>query len=204
MNTTSTICDEFNDPESELAALTPAVTIYGSARIKPDSEDYLLTERIARRLSDAGFSVLSGGGPGIMEAANKGAFAGKSPSVGLNIILPHEQHANPYQNKTFTFEHFPPRKAMLVNHSLAFIVMIGGFGTLDELFETLTLVQTRKIQPRPVILVGSEFWQGLIDWLGKQVCERGLIDREDFELMQVLDNEDDIVNRVIHYYELAQ
>lgn len=200
------ICGEFIDSDAQLASLPPAITIYGSARIRPDHPDYQFTERLARRLSDLGFAVLSGGGPGIMEAANKGAFAGKSPAVGLNIVLPHEQIPNPYQDLSVTFQHFPPRKAMLVKHAFAFVVMMGGFGTLDELFETLTLVQTGKVSPRPVILVGSTFWQGLMDWMGKQLCERGLINPEDFDLIHLLDNEDDIIALIesVHQHNLTQ
>ncbi|XXQ68626.1 TIGR00730 family Rossman fold protein [Neisseriaceae bacterium B1] len=194
------ICGEFIDSDAQLAALPPAITIYGSARIPATHADYQKTERLARRLSDAGFAVLSGGGPGIMEAANKGAFAGKSPAVGLNIVLPHEQIPNPYQDLSVTFQHFPPRKAMLVKHAFAFIVMAGGFGTLDELFETLTLVQTGKVKPSPVILVGSEFWQSLMDWMRAQLLHRGLINAQDFELIHIMDNEDEIVDFIQGFY----
>lgn len=190
------ICAEFNDPETALRDLPPAVTIFGSARIAPDHPEYVRTERLARQLSDAGFAVISGGGPGIMEAANKGAFAGKSPAVGMNIVLPHEQKANPYQDISLTFQHFPSRKSMLVQHSFAFLVMIGGFGTLDELFETLTLIQTRKIQPCPVILVGSEFWQGLMDWMRSRLCAQGLIHPDDFDLIYVLDDEREVLETI--------
>ncbi|MDK4576753.1 TIGR00730 family Rossman fold protein [Kingella kingae] len=193
---TATICNEFTDSNELLSQLPPAVTIFGSARIAPSHPEYLRTERLARLLSDSGFSVFSGGGPGIMEAANKGAFAGKSPTVGMNIILPHEQKNNPYQDITLTFENFPSRKAMLVNHSFAFVVMIGGFGTLDELFETLTLIQTRKIQPCPVVLVGKAFWQGLLDWLREQLLTQNLIHADDFDLIYVLNDEDEIIKTI--------
>ena len=195
------ILSEFLEAGEELRAVQPAVSIYGSARIPPEHPDYLLAEQIARTLSDAGFSVISGGGPGIMEAANKGAFAGRSPAVGLNIVLPHEQHANPYQDLSVTFQHFFPRKVMFVKHAVAYIVMPGGFGTLDELFESLTLVQTGKTPPRPVILVGSSFWQGLAGWLREQLLGRSFIDKADMELFEIIDDADEITERVFRHYE---
>lgn len=198
------ICDEFIDSDAKLAAITPAVTIYGSARIPGTHPDYQFTERLARRLSDAGFAVLSGGGPGIMEAANKGAFAGKSPSVGLNIVLPHEQIPNPYQDISLTFQHFAPRKTMLVKHACAFVVVAGGFGTLDELFETLTLVQTGKVKRSPIILVGTPFWQGLMDWMREQLLQRNLIHTVDFEMIYLLDHEDEIVQLIKRTYQQQQ
>lgn len=198
------ICGEFIDSDAQLTAIAPAVTIYGSARIPNTHPDYQFTERLARHLSDAGFSVLSGGGPGIMEAANKGAFAGKSPSVGLNIVLPHEQIPNPYQNLTLTFQHFAPRKTMLVKHAFAFVVMAGGFGTLDELFETLTLVQTGKVKPCPIILVGTPFWQGLMDWMREQLLQRQLINTVDFELIHLLDQEEEIVQLIKRIHQEQQ
>ena len=149
------IISEFVEAGEELRAIQPAVSIYGSARTPEDHPDYEFTLRLARKLSNAGFSVISGGGPGIMEAANKGAFAGASPAVGLNIVLPHEQKANPYQDLSIKFQHFFPRKVMFVKHAVAYVVMPGGFGTLDELFESLTLVQTGKTPDRPIILVGK-------------------------------------------------
>lgn len=195
------ICGEFTDSDAQLNTLPSAVTIYGSARLGADNPDYQRTERLARRLSDDGFAVLSGGGPGIMEAANKGAFAGKSPAVGLNIVLPHEQMPNPYQDLSVTFQHFPPRKAMLVKYAFAFIVMPGGFGTLDELFETLTLVQTGKVSQRCVILVGTDFWQDLMNWMSVHLVERGLISQSDFNLIHLLDDEDEIVQTIKHYHQ---
>ncbi len=195
------IMSEFVAAGENLRAIQPAVSIYGSARTPADHPDYQFTERLARQLSDAGFSVISGGGPGIMEAANKGAFAGKSPAVGLNIELPHEQHANPYQDLSVTFQHFFPRKVMFVKHATAYVVMPGGFGTLDELFESLTLVQTGKIPTRPIILVGSSFWQGLLDWIRDQLVSRGLINPSDLDLLQVCDNEEQIVATIFAHYE---
>ncbi|WP_430472082.1 TIGR00730 family Rossman fold protein [Wielerella bovis] len=174
----------------------PAVSIYGSARIPSNHSDYQQAEQLARKLSDAGFAVISGGGPGIMEAANKGAFAGASQAVGLNIVLPHEQHPNPYQNLSLKFQHFTSRKTAFVQHSAAFIVFAGGFGTLDELFETLVLIQTGKLPMRPVILVGRTFWQGLLDWIEEQLVARNLIASGDMNLLQIIDDAEEIV-RVI-------
>ena len=136
-----------------------------------------------------------------MEAANKGAFAGASPAVGLNIVLPHEQGANPYQDLSIKFQHFFPRKVMFVKHAVAYVVMPGGFGTLDELFESLTLVQTGKTPSRPIILVGRSFWQGMIDWIGDQLLERGMISPEDLDLMQIVDDEDEIVAQIFAHFE---
>ena len=148
-------------------------------------------------LSDAGFAVLSGGGPSIMEAANKGAHAGKSAAVGLNIALPHEQHANPYQDLSLQFQYFASRKSAFVRYSQAFIVFAGGLGTLDELFDTLAQMQTRKVAAKPIILVGRAFWQGLLDWLNAQLAARGLIRAEDLDLLTLLDDEDEIVATVL-------
>ena len=158
------IMSEFVEAAQRLAEIRPAVSIFGSARTPPESPYYQLTETVARRLSDAGFSVISGGGPGIMEAANKGAYQGRSPSVGLNIQLPHEQRANNYQDISQTFRHFFARKYMFVRFASAYVVMPGGFGTLDELLEALTLIQTGKSQKIPIILVHEPFWRGLVDW----------------------------------------
>lgn len=195
------IVSEFVQASEQLYAIQPAVTIYGSARTSSSHEDYIFTEELARKLSDAGFAVISGGGPGIMEAANKGAFAGKSPAVGLNIVLPHEQRANPYQDLSVTFQHFFPRKVMFVKHALAYIVMPGGFGTLDELFESLTMVQTGKAPQRPIILVGSDFWQGLVDWLRNQLLARQFIRAEDLDLLQIIDNQSEIIEHIFNYYQ---
>lgn len=195
------IMSEFVESGEELRAIQPAVSIYGSARTPTDHPDYLLTERLARKLSDAGFSVISGGGPGIMEAANKGAFAGKSPAVGLNIVLPHEQTANPYQNLSIKFQHFFPRKVMFVKHAVAYVVMPGGFGTLDELFESLTLVQTGKTPSRPIILVGKSFWQGMMDWIREQLLGNGMISPEDMDLIRLIDDEDEIIESIFSHYE---
>lgn len=195
------IMSEFVEAGEELKAIQPAVSIYGSARTPINHPHYLLTERLARKLSDAGFSVISGGGPGVMEAANKGAFAGRSPAVGLNIMLPHEQHANPYQDLSIKFKHFFPRKVMFVKHAVAYVVMPGGFGTLDELFESLTLVQTGKTPRRPIILVGSSFWQGMMDWVKDQLLSNGMIAEKDLDLLKIIDDEDEIVSHIFAAYE---
>ena len=160
-----------------------------------------LTTRISRALSDAGFAVVSGGGPGIMEAANKGAFAGKSPSIGLNIQLPLEQAGNPFQDIRLNFRHFFSRKVMFVKYASAYVVCPGGFGTLDELAEILTLVQTGKTRRIPIILVGSGFWTGLIDWFRETLVVKGTISPEDLDLFQVLDEPQAVVDAIFDYYE---
>jgi len=195
------IMSEFVEATERLAPIRPAVSIFGSARTKPDHPYYALTEDIARRLSDAGFTVISGGGPGIMEAANKGAFNGKSPSVGLNIQLPFEQHGNPYQDISQTFKHFFARKYMFVKCADAYVVMPGGFGTLDELSEALTLIQTGKSRKIPVILVHSPFWAGLIDWFKDRLVTEKLINPEDLDLIQVIDEPEKIVEAIFRHYE---
>jgi hypothetical protein len=195
------IMAEFVEATERLASIRPAVSIFGSARTAPDHGYYMLTEDIARKLSDAGFSVVSGGGPGIMEAANKGAYFGKSPSVGLNIQLPHEQSANLYQDISQTFQHFFARKVMFVKFAAAYVVMPGGFGTLDELFEALTLVQTGKIAGIPIILVGSTFWSGLSDWLKSTLVSEGMISPEDMELVRVIDRPEEVVEAIFSHYE---
>ena len=195
------IMSEFVSATDRLSVIKPAVSIFGSARIAPSHPYYLLTEEIARKLSDSGFSVISGGGPGLMEAANKGAFYGKSPSVGLNIQLPHEQHSNPYQNISQTFHHFFARKVMFVKFAVAYVVMPGGFGTLDELMEALTLVQTGKTRRIPIILVGSAFWTGMMDWFRNALLAERMINKEDLDLIQVLDDPQAIVDAIFKHYE---
>jgi len=195
------ILSEFVEGAERLAAIRPAVSMFGSARLAPDHPYYRLAEEIARKLSDAGFAVISGGGPGIMEAANKGAFFGRGPSVGLNIQLPHEQHANPYQDVSQTFRHFFARKYMFVRFASAYVVMPGGFGTLDELMEALTLIQTGKSRRIPLILVHRPFWQGLLDWLADRLIAEGMIDPHDLNLMQVIDNPDEVVAAIFKHYE---
>ena len=195
------IMSEFVEATQRLANIRPAVTVFGSARTPPGSPYYQLTEEIARRLSDAGFSVISGGGPGIMEAANKGAYHGKSPSVGLNIQLPHEQIANSYQDISQTFRHFFARKYMFVRFANAYVVMPGGFGTLDELLEALTLVQTGKARKIPIILVHTPFWQGLVDWFRATLVAEGMISPEDLDLIQLIDEPAEVVEAIFRHYE---
>jgi uncharacterized protein (TIGR00730 family) len=195
------IISEFVLATERLNTIQPAVAIFGSARITPEHPYYQVAEDLAKRLSEAGFSVISGGGPGIMEAANKGAYAGSSPSVGLNIQLPHEQSANTFQDVSHTFQHFFARKVMFVKLSCAFVMMPGGFGTLDELMEVLTLVQTGKIRRVPVILVNSKFWSGLLDWIRGQLLSDGLIGVDDPQLLQVIDDPQAVVDAIFDHYQ---
>src|SRR5207245_10240428 len=167
-----------------LRGVRPAVSMFGSARIKPDHPYFAKAERIARLLSDAGFAVISGGGPGTMEAANRGAHGGRSPAVGLNILLPHEQAGNRYQDVGINFRYFFARKMMFVRFASAYVVMPGGFGTLDELSECLTLVQTGKSRRIPIILVGETFWRGFLDWMNNVLVPEGMIGQQDMGLMQ--------------------
>jgi uncharacterized protein (TIGR00730 family) len=195
------IMAEFVDATESLKEITPAVSIFGSARTKPEHPYYKLAEEIARLISDAGFSVISGGGPGIMEAANKGAFPGLSPSVGLNIKLPHEQTTNPYQEISLDFKHFFMRKVMFVKYASAYVVMPGGFGTLDELLEAMTLVQTGKSRRIPIVLVGSKFWGGLIDWFRQTLITEGMIEIDDMDLIQLIDDPHEVVAAIFKHYE---
>ncbi|MFM9912238.1 MAG: TIGR00730 family Rossman fold protein [Methylophilaceae bacterium] len=198
------IMAEFVESTERLKSIRPAVSIFGSARTQPDHPYYQLTEDIARKLSDAGFSVMTGGGPGLMEAGNKGAYAGKSPSVGLNIQLPQEQNDNPYQDISQTFRHFFTRKVMFVKYASAYVVMPGGFGTLDELSEALTLIQTRKTRKIPIILVGSQFWAGLLEWFSKVLVTEGMIGADDMGLIQVIDEPSEVVAAIFKHYETSR
>jgi uncharacterized protein (TIGR00730 family) len=195
------IMAEFVSATEKLKEITPAVSIYGSARTKSSHPEYMLTEKIARLISDAGFSVISGGGPGIMEAANKGAFAGKSPSVGLNIELPHEQKGNEFQDIGINFQHFFMRKVMFVKYASAYVVLPGGFGTLDELMEVITLIQTGKSRKIPIILVGKAFWGGLMDWLKNTLVAHNMASPQDLELIQIIDEPEAIVEAIFKHYE---
>jgi uncharacterized protein (TIGR00730 family) len=195
------IMAEFVEGFERLSAIRPSVSFFGSSRMTPEHPYYQLAERIARELSDAGFSVVSGGGPGIMEAANKGAFEGRSPSIGLNIQLPREQTANRYQDISLDFHHFFSRKVMFVKYASAYVVLPGGFGTLDEFAEILTLVQTEKTQRIPIILVGAEFWRGLLDWFQASLIGLGTLSPSDVELFQVLDEPTAIVEAIFAHYE---
>lgn len=195
------IMSEFVEATERLANIRPAVSIFGSARVARTHPYYKLTEDVARRLSDAGFSVISGGGPGAMEAANKGAFAGRSPSVGLNIQLPHEQATNQYQDVSQTFSRFFVRKVMFVKFACAYVVVPGGFGTMDELMEALTLVQTGKIRRFPIILMQSSYWRGLIDWIKDRMVSEGMIDAGDVNLIKLIDEPDKVVAEIFDHYE---
>ena len=195
------IMSEFTVATERLRGINPAVSMFGSARIGAGHPYYEKTRTIANRLSDAGFSVISGGGPGLMEAANKGAFAGRSPAIGLNILLPKEQQSNAYQDVSVNFRYFFARKMMFVRFASAYVVLPGGFGTIDELSECLTLVQTGKSRRIPIILVGSSFWSGLIDWMRDRLVGEGMIAAEDMNLMQVIDEPDAIVEAIFEFYE---
>ena len=184
-----------------LTGMEPAVTIYGSARLSPDDPMYAKTEDIAYRLGNLGFSIFTGGGPGIMEAANKGALRSNCTSVGLNIDIPQEQTLNQYTNVSIEFHHFFVRKVMLVKYASAFICMPGGLGTLDELTEVLTLIQTKKIKPFPVVLVGSNYWKGFLDWLKDTVLKRGAISPEDLDLLRVCDEPEEIIDIVQNWHK---
>ncbi len=195
------IISEFVEATERLSEIRPAVSIFGSARTRPGTPQYELTVEIARKLSDAGFAVISGGGPGIMEAANKGAFEGASPSVGLNIELPFEQSGNAYQDISLRFRHFFARKVAFVKYAAAYVVMPGGFGTLDELSEALTLMQTGKGRRMPVVLVGSTFWNGLLAWMRETLAAEGMINDTDLEMMRVVDDSDAVVNALFDFYD---
>lgn len=195
------IMAEFVEGFERLAQIKPSVSIFGSARTREDHPNYRLAEDIALALSDSGFSVVSGGGPGIMEAANKGAFAGRSPSIGLNINLPREQAGNPYQDIALSFRHFFSRKVMFVKYASAYVVLPGGFGTLDELAEILTLVQTGKTRRIPIILVHRPFWEGLLDWFRNTLIEEGAIDPDDMDLFQILDKPQEVVDAIFAHYD---
>ena len=194
------IIGEFVEGFDSLSGIEPAVTIYGSARLKEGDELYSETEEIAYRLGQLGFSIITGGGPGVMAAANKGALKAGVESVGLNISLPEEQVRNDYSTKVITFDHFFTRKVMLVKYAIAFVIMPGGLGTLDELTEVLTLMQTHKIKPFPIVLFKSEFWEGFLDWLRSTVLPRKYISESDFDLLRVLDRPDEVVEAIRKWY----
>lgn len=198
------IMSEFVNGYERLSRIGPCVSIFGSARTKPNHEYYKLAERIAKKITEHGYGVITGGGPGIMEAGNKGAHLAGGTSVGLNIVLPFEQHDNPYidQDKVLDFDYFFVRKVMFVKYSQGFVVMPGGFGTLDELFEAITLIQTHKIDKFPIILVGTNFWSGLIDWIKTTLLEENNnISPEDINLFHVVDNEDEVLEILNSFYK---
>lgn len=194
------IIGELVEGFDRLSGVEPAVTIYGSAQVKPDDEVYLQTKEIARRLGELGFSIITGGGPGVMEAANKGALEAGVKSVGLNIQLPEEQVTNPYSTISVTFKHFFVRKVMLVKYAIAFVIMPGGLGTLDELTEVLTLMQTHKIKPFPVILFDRNYWKGFLDWLRNFTLAKGYISEEDLHLLRVCDDIDEVIEAVQRWF----
>jgi uncharacterized protein (TIGR00730 family) len=190
------IMAEFVDGFEALAKYHPAVSIFGSTRIKPGDEVYQKAEQIGKLLAENGFAVITGGGPGVMEAANKGAFSAGGKSIGLNIELPHEQKPNPYTNITLNFRYFFVRKVMFVKYAVAYIILPGGFGTMDEMLEAVTLIQTNKIRPFPVILVGSNYWKGFLDWMKDVVLKYEKISLADIEILQLIDEPEEIVKAI--------
>ncbi len=198
------VMSEFVEGFEKMNKIGPSVTIFGSARTKKDTKHYKLAQKIAKKLAKEGFGIITGGGPGIMEAANKGAQKGGGASAGLNIVLPFEQEANPYidPDKLVDFKYFFVRKVMFVKYAQAFVVLPGGFGTLDELFEALTLIQTKKIDKFPVILVDTNFWKGLIDWLREKLQkEYQYIGPDDLDLIHLTDDPDEVVNIIKEFYK---
>lgn len=198
------IMGEFVSGFEKMSKIGPCVSIFGSARTKPDNEYYIIAEKIAKRIVEAGYGVITGGGPGIMEAGNKGAHLGGGTSVGLNIDLPFEQHDNPYidSDKSLDFDYFFVRKVMFVKYSQGFVVMPGGFGTLDELFEAMTLIQTHKIEKFPIILVGSVFWEGLFVWIKSTLLEKfGNVSPKDLDLIHLVDSEEEVISILDAFYK---
>ena len=198
------IMGEFVLGYEKLSQIGPCVSIFGSARTKPGEKYYELAENIAKKIVEAGYGIITGGGPGIMEAGNKGAHLGGGTSVGLNIELPFEQHDNPYidSDKSLDFDYFFVRKVMFVKYSQGFVVMPGGFGTLDELFEAMTLIQTKKIELFPIILVGKDFWEGLIDWIKTTLLEKnGNISSKDLDLIHLVDTPDEVTYILDSFYK---
>lgn len=198
------IMSEFVNGYETMGRIGPCVSIFGSARTKPDNKYYVLAEKIAFKISQAGYGVITGGGPGIMEAGNKGAHLGNGTSVGLNIELPFEQHYNPYidKDKNLNFDYFFVRKVMFVKYSQGFVVMPGGFGTLDELFEAITLIQTKKIGKFPIILVGREFWGGLLEWVKTVMIDQEKnANPEDLNLIKIVDTEDEVLEVLDNFYK---
>lgn len=197
------IMAEFVDGYEKMAKIGPCVSIFGSARLRPESKYYEMAVEIAEKITKLGFGIITGGGPGIMEAGNKGAFNAEGKSIGLNIDLPFEQHFNPFISKMYSlnFDYFFVRKVMFVKYSQGFIVMPGGFGTLDELTEAITLIQTNKIGKFPIVLVGSEFWGGLLDWFKDTLLKEKMINADDLELYRVVDTADEAVEHIKAFYE---
>ena len=197
------IMGEFVNGFEKMSAIGPCVSIFGSARVRPGQPYYDLAVKVSKKVAEAGYGIITGGGPGIMEAGNKGANLAGGTSVGLNIELPFEQHDNPFidDDKSLDFDYFFVRKVMFVKYSQGFVVMPGGFGTLDELFEAITLIQTHKIHTFPIILVGTEFWSGLMDWIKDIMLKAGNISAKDLDLIQIVDTEDEVVNIIDAFYK---
>ncbi|GAA3790490.1 TIGR00730 family Rossman fold protein [Corallibacter vietnamensis] len=198
------IMGEFVNGYEKLSRIGPCVSIFGSARTKPDHKYYKLAEEVAQKIANQGYGVITGGGPGIMEAGNKGAHIAGGTSVGLNIELPFEQHDNPYidSDKSLDFDYFFVRKVMFVKYSQGFVVMPGGFGTLDELFEAITLIQTHKIEKFPIILVGTEFWSGLLDWVKSTLLDKfSNISPKDLDLIHLVDSADEVIDILDTFYK---
>lgn len=187
------ILSEFVEGFEMMSEVYPAVSIFGSARIKPEDETYIQTVEIAKKLSENGFNIITGGGPGIMEAGNKGAQEGKGKSVGVNIKLPMEQQANAFTDLQLELNYFFVRKVMFIKYAQAYVGMPGGFGTLDEIFEAITLIQTKRIKPFPVILVGTEYWSGLLVWIKDTLLKKNLISADDIDLVRLTDDPDEVV-----------
>lgn len=190
------IMAEFVDGFEALSKYHPAVSIFGSTRVKPGDVVYQKAEQIGRLLAENGFSVITGGGPGVMEAANKGAADAGGKSIGLNIELPFEQKPNPYANIRLSFRYFFVRKVMFVKYAMAYIILPGGFGTMDEMLEAVTLIQTHKIKPFPVILTGSHYWKGFLDWIKEVVLKEGKISPTDLEILQLIDEPEEIIRSI--------
>jgi hypothetical protein len=193
------IIGEFVEGFDELPNYLPAVTVYGSARIQEGSPYYELARRLGQALADAGYTVITGGGPGLMESANRGAFEHNGASIGLNVELPREQKPNRYVTVSLSFRYFFVRKVMLVKYATGFILLPGGYGTLDEFFETITLIQTRKIRPFPVVLLGQDYWKGLVDWMRDRMLTEGMIATHDLDLFHVTDDVHDAVEHINRY-----
>ncbi|MCX7991663.1 MAG: TIGR00730 family Rossman fold protein [Proteobacteria bacterium] len=196
------VLSEMVEGFEKLSNIVPAVTVFGSARAKPNNKYYRMARNITGCLAEYGVSTLTGGGPGIMEAANRGAYEKGGKSVGCNIELPLEQKPNRYCNVLVSFHYFFIRKVMLVKYSSSFIIFPGGYGTMDELMEALTLIQTKKIKPFPLILVGKDYWSGLLKWLKKETLAKKLISKEDMDLLEIMDNEEEVVSKVLRFLKL--
>tara|TARA_R110002167_G_scaffold252318_1_gene458610 strand:+ start:1066 stop:1752 length:687 start_codon:yes stop_codon:yes gene_type:complete len=198
------IMGEFVNGFERMGTIGPCVSIFGSARTKEGNPSYDLAVEIAKGISEAGYGIITGGGPGIMEAGNRGAYLAGGTSVGLNIDLPFEQHDNPYidSDKSLDFDYFFVRKVMFVKYSQGFVVMPGGFGTLDELFEAITLIQTNKIEKFPIILVGTEFWSGLITWIKTTMIKAGTIGATDLDLIHIVDTKEEVVEIIDAFYKV--